>query len=148
MECKHQCIKKIGVLSDFTTTSGFILVPFWTIENSKIFRNYIKMDVEAHVAHAHRNSMLNIQYAKEIYNFPEGLALKEASQLQWTNRQIYEVCKKKTTQVDLDVICYTGWKIVNCSKCTPFMGRCHVPSKEGGLCVTWFVIYVVVFYYS
>ena len=66
------------------------------------------MDVEAHVACAYRNSMLNIQYAKEIYKFPESLALKEVSQLQQTNRQIYQVCKKKTTQVDLDVICYTG----------------------------------------
>ena len=40
------------------------------------------MDVEAHVAHAYRNSMLNIQYAKVIYKFPEGLALTEVSQLQ------------------------------------------------------------------
>ena len=40
------------------------------------------MDVEAHVAHAYRNSMLDIQYAKEIYKFPDGLALKEVSQSQ------------------------------------------------------------------
>ena len=123
MECKYQHIKKIGVLLGVTTTSGFISAPFWNIENSKLFRNYFKMEVEPHVACAYRNSMLNIQYAKEIYKFPESLALKEVSQLQWTNRQIYQVCKKKTMQVDLDVICYTGWKIVNMFKMYPIYGQ-------------------------
>ena len=37
------------------------------------------MEVEAHVVCAYRNSMFNIQYAKEIDKFPESLALKEAS---------------------------------------------------------------------
>ena len=53
----------------------------------------MKMDVETGVAHVYRNSMMNIQYAKEIYKFPEKLALKEPNQLQRANRQIYQVCK-------------------------------------------------------
>lgn len=47
------------------------------------------MDVENEVAWVYQNSMLNTQYAKEIYKFPEGLALQQLNQLQRANSQIY-----------------------------------------------------------
>ena len=75
-------LKKLGYFWIFPQHMVLFQHHFETLKIPIFFRNYIKMDVEAHVACAYRISMLNIQYAKEIYKFPEGLALKEASQLQ------------------------------------------------------------------